>query len=255
MPSSHAVDKALSEILALSNTHAGKPGGPGRSGKNRRSGKPGDPNNPTRRFHPQRWIFSFLFFVLTPVVLLLRVSVWSYSELTLPIWMDVAIGAIAAMLVMYLGLWMLLRRFSFPKWKILSRIAAILVFVYTCFALLYVSVDNVKQPDIQETYLSLHPLLRLAVSTYVLIDSDAVITDTGRSLQDYTAMGLPANQNSLHFEQPDGYVHALDLRTIDRSSFRNQVSAFGFRMVGFHVLRHNGTADHLHISLPVHGSD
>ena len=53
----------------------------------------------------------------------------------------------------------------------------------------------------------------------------------------------------VHFRQDDGFVHALDLRTIHRPEWRNLAAELAFRAMGFHTLRHVGTADHLHVSL------
>ena len=64
-------------------------------------------------------------------------------------------------------------------------------------------------------------------------------------------MGLPVNESSLHFEQANGYVHALDLRTQGRAVWKNTASIWWFKLLGFRTLRHVGTADHLHVSLPV----
>jgi hypothetical protein len=64
-------------------------------------------------------------------------------------------------------------------------------------------------------------------------------------------MGLPVFENSLHFEQESGYVHAVDLRTIGQSEFRNLMLEYSFRLLGFRTLRHTGTADHLHVEIAV----
>ena len=55
----------------------------------------------------------------------------------------------------------------------------------------------------------------------------------------------------LHFRQRDGWVHALDMRTIGHGTVRNWLTAAYFRLLGFRTLRHVGTADHLHVSLPL----
>jgi len=81
-----------------------------------------------------------------------------------------------------------------------------------------------------------------------------VVTDAARTREDYAAMGLPPAETSLHFAQSDGYVHALDLRTAGRAEWRNVLVEAGFRMMGFRTLRHVGTADHLHVSLPPRGA-
>jgi hypothetical protein len=64
-------------------------------------------------------------------------------------------------------------------------------------------------------------------------------------------MGLPEPEWSLHYRQEDGWVHAFDLRTNGRSGIRNWFTGTYFRALGFRVLRHVGTADHLHVSLPL----
>src|SRR5437773_7025786 len=43
---------------------------------------------------------------------------------------------------------------------------------------------------------SLHPLLRLALSTWILLDRDAVITDLARRPEDYAALGRSEEHTS-----------------------------------------------------------
>jgi hypothetical protein len=64
-------------------------------------------------------------------------------------------------------------------------------------------------------------------------------------------MGLPVHDSSLHYAQPDGYVHAVDLRTIGRREVKNRLVQLYFALMGFATLRHVGTADHLHVELPL----
>ena len=94
-----------------------------------------------------------------------------------------------------------------------------------------------------------HPIIRLATSSLVYLDKDIIVTDAKRSPEDYRRMGLQAKKHSLHYKQQDGYSYALDLRTKGRSEFSNTLTSAYFRAMGFNVLRHGGTADHLHISL------
>jgi len=56
----------------------------------------------------------------------------------------------------------------------------------------------------------------------------------------------------LHARQRDGWAHAVDLRTIGRSAIVNLLVEWYFRAMGFRTLRHVGTADHLHVELPIH---
>jgi hypothetical protein len=116
-----------------------------------------------------------------------------------------------------------------------------------------VASENVKSEDVRAGYSSVHPLLRVASSALILADPAAVITDTGRTPEDYWLMGLSPNEASLHFEQGNGYVHAIDLRTIGRPEWRNRAVELAFWALGFHSLRHVGTADHLHVSLRLPG--
>ena len=131
------------------------------------------------------------------------------------------------------------------------RVALPLVVAYSAYALIYLSAGNAKSPQVRAYYSSLHPLLRVALSTVILFDRDLVVTDLARRPADYQTMGLSANDGSLHYLQPDGYVHAIDLRTTGRGFVRNALVRAYFWSMGFATLRHVGTADHLHVELPV----
>jgi len=131
------------------------------------------------------------------------------------------------------------------------RVALPLVVAYSAYALVYLSAGNAKSPQVRAYYASLHPLLRVALSTVILADRDLMVTDLARRPADYQTMGLPANDGSLHYVQADGYVHAIDLRTAGRSFVKNRLVQAYFWCMGFATLRHVGTADHLHVELPV----
>lgn len=127
-----------------------------------------------------------------------------------------------------------------------------MVIGFCLISLFYISKVNAKSPEIREVYRSMHPILRVAISSATLADGDLVITDIERISSDYFEMGLPVNPTSLHYKQPEtGYVHAVDLRTNDRGMLRNYMLQFSLEVMGFQTLRHVGTADHLHVSLPV----
>jgi hypothetical protein len=91
----------------------------------------------------------------------------------------------------------------------------------------------------------------MSVGTFLLVDDGLLITDLSRHPSDYEAMGLPVKSHSLHYRQADGYVHAFDLRTKGHSWLRNQLMDGYFTILGFRTLRHVGTADHLHVALPM----
>lgn len=132
------------------------------------------------------------------------------------------------------------------------RLLILILLFYGGYALLYLSAKNAKSDAIARQYTSLHPVLRLGVSTILLVDKNMVITDANRMPEDYQSMGLQRKSQSLHYRQSNGYVHALDVRTNGRSATRNFLLKWYFRAMGFRVLRHGGTGDHLHISLLSH---
>ena len=76
-----------------------------------------------------------------------------------------------------------------------------------------------------------------------------MITDGARTPEFYARAGLPANESSLYFRQDEGFVYALDLCAINRPEWRSLAAELAFRAMGFHTLRHVGTADHLHVSV------
>ena len=137
------------------------------------------------------------------------------------------------------------------KVRLARRLLFAVVGGYAVYGLLYLSAANAKTPELREVYTSLHPLMRMAASTFLLFDREAVVTDLRRTAEDYQKMGLPVSETSLHFRLEDRFVHALDLRTTGRTERRNQLTAAYFRVMGFRTLRHVGTADHLHVSLPM----
>ena len=108
-----------------------------------------------------------------------------------------------------------------------------------------------KRPCANPFSPSLHPLLRVALSTLILADRDLVVTDLARGPKDYAAMGLSPNDGSLHYVQRDGYTHAADLRTAGRSELKNVLVRVYFWSMGFATLRHVGSGDHLHVELPL----
>ena len=132
---------------------------------------------------------------------------------------------------------------------VVRRFALPLVVAYCGYALIYLSSANAKSDRVRAYYTSLHPLVRVALSTLILADQELVVTDLARGPEDYAAMGLAPNDGSLHYVQRDGYTHAADLRTAGRSELKNRLVQAYFWSMGFATLRHVGTGDHLHVEL------
>lgn len=135
------------------------------------------------------------------------------------------------------------------------RVEALLVVVvlgaFQGCVLLHPDSGHVASEEESIEYADLHPLLRMSVGMGVLFDDGLLLTDLSRHPNEYPEMGLSLNPTSLHYPQSDGYVHAFDLQTEGRSWVRNFAIEMYFQLLGFRTLRHVGTADHLHVALPL----
>src|SRR6266581_3510828 len=195
--------------------------------------------------------------IALPFAVLVRGSVFFYEHGGTPVWLSVLTAAIltGGVITAY-AVWIarkLMRRgvrggralvMPLAKW-----VALPLVVFYCGYSLLYLASVNAKSAPVRAYYRSVHPLLRLALSTAILVDRDILITDTGRQPDDYGRMGLPENLRSRHYRGADGWVHAVVLRTTDRGVIKNRGVQFYFWLMGFDTRRHIGTADHLHVEL------
>jgi len=197
---------------------------------------------------------SLTFLIVFPFAVLVRVSTYLYSAHSTQTWIALAGAVAATVLVVTLYSAAVSKRLTGKaRVRVLAkRVALPLVLTYCAYTLLYLSSVNAKSLEVREYYRSLHPLLRIATSTVILVDRDIVITDVHRTPDDYAEMGLPVQRESLHYVQGDGFVHAIDLRTVGRPEWRNVLIELYFRAAGFETLRHVGTADHLHAALPLH---
>jgi hypothetical protein len=194
-----------------------------------------------------------LLVALLPFLVLVKVAVLLYTRegYATPLALAGGTACTAAVVTAYAALvWhrftgrvrlaLVARRFALP-----------LVVAYCGYALIYLSSANAKSARVRAYYTSLHPLLRVALSTLIIADGEVVITDLARGPEDYAAMGLAPNDGSLHYVQRDGYAHAADLRTAGGSELKNALVRVYFWGMGFTTLRHVGTGDHLHVELPV----
>lgn len=188
--------------------------------------------------------------VALPFIVLVRGAVLLHQRYGLGAWLALGGSGVGTLVVLTLyGGWVSRRFTSRARWGPVAKwIAAPLVVCYCGFGLLYLSRMNAKTEEVRAVYAATHPLLRIALATLILVDRDALITDLAREPDDYARMGLPANPRSLHYRQSDGWVHAVDLRTVQRPVASWLVSGY-FHAMGFSTLRHSGTADHLHVEL------
>ncbi len=193
-----------------------------------------------------------LLVVSFPFILLVHGSVVAHRTLGTHGWVSILVGASLATICLAIwGSWLWRRFTGRDRFREIARYVAIpLVVAFCVYALGWISSVHAKSPEIRDLYSDLHPSLRLAIGTAILVDSNVVITEIARTPTDYARMGLIRVDDSLHFTQPDGWIHAVDLRTRGRGEFHNGLSKLYFHIMGFNALRHGGTGDHLHISLP-----
>ncbi|HEY2852482.1 MAG TPA: hypothetical protein VGJ18_06525 [Gemmatimonadaceae bacterium] len=195
-------------------------------------------------------LFKALALFALPFLVYVRASVSLYRHGANP-WIAILASAILTSGIVSGLVILIARRFrrrarvpTVVKWAALP-----VVFTWCVYAAFYLSRVNVKSDDVRAYYSSVNPILRVALSTIVLVDPDLVVTDMGRVPHDYRRMHLPVNDRTKHYIQADGWVHAVDLRTRGRGVIRNRVVQLYFWSMGFSTLRHVGTADHLHVQL------
>jgi len=191
--------------------------------------------------------------LIIPFIVLVRTSVFMYLDYGFNGWLALlaGIGATVGLLLVCGLVISFMYRKSLGIHRYLVRGVLILVTAYTLYGVLYYSSLNTKTDQINSYYRSLHPIVRVALTTITLADSDLLVTDIKRQPEDYAQMGLPKNQQSLHYVQPNGYIHAVDLRTRGRSEWKNGLTRLAICAVGLQSIRHVGTADHLHVYLPL----
>jgi hypothetical protein len=204
--------------------------------------------------------------IVLPFAVLVRGSVFFYEHGKTSVWLALLTAALltGGVITAY-AVW-LARKLTKPKGRggggpsprarrkalgipLAKWVAVPLVVFYCGYSLLYLASVNAKSPEVRAYYRAVHPLLRLALSTLILVDRDMIITDTGRRPEDYGRMGLRANNRTRHYKQADGWIHAVDLRTTGRGAVKNRGVQFYFWLMGFDTRRHVGTADHLHVEL------
>ena len=196
---------------------------------------------------------KFVLLLTLPFLLLIRTSVFLYLNFGWNSWLAIGGAIVVTSLVLMVYVAFVTGRFGTRRMFSVNsaRFSAAVVLVYCIYTLVYISGANTKTDDVRATYNSLHPIMRIGVASIILVDNDLMITDGRRTREDYARMGLPARESSYHFVQDDGFVHAMDIRTVGVQEWQNVLLAGYFRLAGFQTLRHVGTGDHLHVSLRV----
>ena len=199
-------------------------------------------------------ILKLILLILLPFIVLIRGAVFFHNSYGFMPWMCIFFGIIFSAALVFIYITYLHSKFTgeIGGPDILKKtylIALILVLVYCIPALMFISAGNTKTTEVKKEFRSLHPILRLSISTLLFVEKDLLLTDASRKPEDYKKMGLKTNERSLHYKQDDGYVYAVDIRTKGHSRFRNWLVGAYFKLSGFETLRHVGTADHLHVSV------
>ena len=202
-------------------------------------------------------ILRVVLVIVLPFFLLIRGSIFIHENHDFGAWISLSSGAILTSVILFIYMTFVYRRFTkkFGDSDNLQRrglFSLALVGVYCAYGLFFISAGNMKNQALQKEITDMHPILRMGVSTFILVDKKMIITDASRVPEDYKRMGLKTANSSLHYKQKDGYAYAIDLRTNGRNEFRNQMMAIYFKALGFQTLRHVGTDDHLHVSLYCH---
>ena len=192
-------------------------------------------------------------YISLPFVLLIRGGVYLHRHFYVHAWLTVLGGVAMASVVLLLYWTVIQRRLFYGKSMEQSKFTVLLVFLvvaaYGFQSAFYLAQNHAKTDAIHAEFTELHPLLRLSVSTVILLDRKVLITDASRLPEDYKRMGISSKKQSLHYRQQDGYTHAMDLRTKGEPAWRNTLLQAYFRIMGFNTLRHGGSNDHLHVSL------
>ena len=198
-----------------------------------------------------RGLLKVAVIIALPFAVLVRGAVFIHEHGQAPVWLALLVAAfLTAGVVTGYAAWVSHKFTGRGRVLPLARWVALPLVVFYCgYSLLYLASVNAKSQPVRAYYTSLHPLLRLALSTLILADRDILITDAGRQPEDYGRMGLPANSRTRHYRQKDGWVHAVDLRTAGRGELKNRSMQLYFWLMGFDTQRHVGTADHLHVEL------
>lgn len=191
--------------------------------------------------------------IALPFIILVRGAVTLYERAGWPSWLALLASGTAMIAILALYGVLMTRRMTgrVRFWWIARWVAVPLVVGFVVRGLVFLDRSHAQDDATRSEYRQAHPLLRVALSTLELADDRLVVTDVSRTAADYARLGLPVVSGTLHAPQADGWVHAVDIHTRGRGFLVNFLVATYFRAMGFRVLRHVGTADHLHVELPL----
>lgn len=132
-------------------------------------------------------VFLGVLALVMPFLLLVRTSVFIYNTYQTNGWLALSIGCVATVLLLLLYGGVFVYKFGMGKkaLKYIFRGILVLVAAYTFYGMLYYSSLNTKTEEIRSYYRSLHPIMRVALTTVSLADSDVVVTDIQRVPKDY----------------------------------------------------------------------
>jgi len=203
------------------------------------------------------FIIKTVMLLVLPFIVLIRGAVYFHSNHVWHPQLAIIGGGVITLLVLIIYFSWFYGRLtgklgSKESFKFRAFLAAVLVIGYCAHGLFFFSGKNAKTDSVKKEYTSLHPILRLSISTILFIDNELILTDASREPEDYKKMGLKKKSHSLHYKQSNGYAHAFDVRTKGHSELRNTLLKSYFDLMGLNTLRHGGTGDHLHISLKSH---
>ena len=200
-----------------------------------------------------RHFFALFFSLIIPLIVFLRVSSEASVRFGLNGWESLIFGGVASIISAALTGYIFTRKIKKGKsfLKAMRFIGFVVLAAYLSLGMIYINRLHLKSTQLNRYYKELHPVLRVSVVAATIFDRHLVVTDIGRNPDDYISMGLKKRKHSWHFKQKTGFIHAVDLRTINRNELLNQLTELYFKISGFNTLRHTGTNDHLHVELPI----
>jgi hypothetical protein len=163
---SDAIDNALAEIEAAAASVKGS-----RSGGSPRGPRPVRKGSGSRSWRLIRWTALAIVALLLPFWVLILGSTIAAETLDIGPWMSLLVAAVATSSLIAIYFWVATRRLGQRPGRWIPRLSVAVVLAYCVYGLVFISPKHLKDPEIAETYTSLHPVIRLSLSTLVLVDA------------------------------------------------------------------------------------